>query len=321
MQIGRFTMELGSGRLIAQEAYRDVTRTFTGAKVRWPRIGSGAFTAFAVLPVATLPDGRDGLLHNRIELDAQYLNQKFWVRSTNGKASGSVTAERRIFTRSASMMTRESARRAIKLWTAGLRLFRPATVGAWDVDVESAWQRGRANASSTAADRRALDVSSRLLHLHAGHTFARNWSPRLGSRDYGSGDADPLTANGIDSTDYLGTAAWSSPPRAFTAHSDARISTRLVFVSRSHPVRAPMPSRCTACAAGRRRRCLCKHRHARSDRSVRPRWRSANRCAVPHLDQPGVVRLESARRTPSPVVYAPRRMRLVKATPPSSTAM
>jgi hypothetical protein len=35
LQIGRFTMELGSGRLVAQEPYRDVTRTFTGGKFRW----------------------------------------------------------------------------------------------------------------------------------------------------------------------------------------------------------------------------------------------------------------------------------------------
>jgi len=71
LQIGRFAMELGSGRLIAQEAYRDVPRTFTGAKVRWPPHSSGRVTAFAVVPVAILPEGRDGLLRNRIELDTE----------------------------------------------------------------------------------------------------------------------------------------------------------------------------------------------------------------------------------------------------------
>ena len=193
VQIGRFTMELGSGRLIAQEAYRDVTRTFTGAKVRWPRVGSGALTAFAVLPVATLPDGQDGLLHNRIELDAQYFNQKFW---------GAIYEPERLWLRYRGEVyfyalgehddpgKRETRDR--EMWTAGVRLFRPATVGAWDIDVESAWQRGRARASTAATDRSGLNVSSRLLHLHAGHTFARNWSPRVGVEyDYGSGDADP----------------------------------------------------------------------------------------------------------------------------------
>jgi hypothetical protein len=79
-----------------------------------------------------------------------------------------------------------------KLWTAGIRLLRPAKIGAWDVDVESAWQRGRAHASSAAADRRALNVRARLLHLQGSYTFDRHWAPRVGVEyDYGSGDADP----------------------------------------------------------------------------------------------------------------------------------
>ena len=78
VQLGRFSMELGSGRLIAQEAYRDVTRTFTGAKVRWRPTGSGTLTAFAVLPVLTLPADRESLLDNRIDADEEHLNQKLW---------------------------------------------------------------------------------------------------------------------------------------------------------------------------------------------------------------------------------------------------
>ena len=194
VQIGRFTMELGSGRLVAQEAYRDVTRTFTGAKVRWPRIGSSAVTAFAVLPVVTLPENRDDLLHNRIELDTERVNQKFW---------GALYERERLWLRTRGEVylyaldehddpgRRETRDR--KLWTAGIRLLRPPAIGAWDVDVESAWQRGRAHASSAAADRRALDVAARLLHLQASYTFDRSWLPRLGVEyDYGSGDANPV---------------------------------------------------------------------------------------------------------------------------------
>ena len=193
VQIGRFTMEMGSGRLVAQEPYRDVTRTFTGGKVRWPRVASGAFTAFAVLPVAILPDAPDGLRRNRIELDTQHFNQTFW---------GALYERERLWLGHRGEVylyalgehddpgKRETRDR--KLWTAGGRLFRPATVGGWDLDLESAWQRGHVHATSAAADRRALEASSRLLHVHTGYTFARNWSPRLGVEyDYGSGDADP----------------------------------------------------------------------------------------------------------------------------------
>jgi hypothetical protein len=78
VQIGRFSMgELGSGRLIAHEAYRDVTRTFTGAKVRCRPHVNGQVTGFGVFPVATLPDGRQDLLHNRIARDAELFNQRF----------------------------------------------------------------------------------------------------------------------------------------------------------------------------------------------------------------------------------------------------
>jgi hypothetical protein len=186
-------VELGSGRLIAQEAYRDVTRTFTGAKARWPRVAGGALTAFAVLPVATLPDDRDALLGNRVEADAQHFNQRFWGTlyerdrfwlRTRGEAYVYALREHD------DPGKRETRDR--KLWTAGFRVFRPASAGAWDADVESAWQGGRAHASTAATDTRGLDVSARLLHLHSGYTFKRAWAPRLGVEyDYGTGDAGP----------------------------------------------------------------------------------------------------------------------------------
>ena len=195
VQFGRFSMELGSGRLVAQEAYRDVTRTFTGAKVRWRR-GRSAVTAFAVLPVVTLPENRDDLLHNRIELDTQHVNQKFW---------GALYERERLWHRTRAEVyvyalderddpgKRETRDR--NLWTTGIRLLRPPAIGAWDVDVEPAWQFGRTRASSAAGDRRALAVSARLLHLQASYTFDQPWSPRVGVEyDYGSGDADPADA-------------------------------------------------------------------------------------------------------------------------------
>jgi hypothetical protein len=193
VQIGRFSMELGSGRLVAQEAYRDVTRTFTGAKVRWPRIDGNALTAFAVLPVVTLPENRDGLLHNRIELDTQHLNQKFWgAHYERERLWLGARAEVYLYALGEHDDPGKRETRDRKLWTTGVRLLRPAKIAAWDVDVESAWQRGRAHASSAAADRRALQVSARLLHLQASYTFDRPWSPRVGVEyDYGSGDANP----------------------------------------------------------------------------------------------------------------------------------
>lgn len=193
VQLGRFSMELGSGRLIAQEAYRDVTRAFTGATVRWRPYANGTVTGFGVFPVATRPDSRDALLENRAARDTELLNQRFW---------GALYERERVWRRTRAEAylyglrehdvpgRRETRDRA--LWTAGVRLYRPSSTGAWDIDVESAWQRGNVHASSAASDGRALDVSARLLHAQAGYSFARPWSPRVGLEyDYGSGDADP----------------------------------------------------------------------------------------------------------------------------------
>lgn len=191
VQVGRFSVELGSGRLIAREAYRDVTRTFTGAKVRWRPGGRGILTGFGVFPVATLPDGRDALLHNQIARDRELLSQRFW---------GALYERERLWRRTHGEVYLYDLRehdepgrpetRDRKLWTAGFRLYHPPSFGAWDVDVESASQRGSARASSAPSDVRPLNVSARLLHGRAGYTFARSWSPRLGIEyDYGSGDS------------------------------------------------------------------------------------------------------------------------------------
>jgi hypothetical protein len=192
VQIGRFTMELGSGRLIAQEAWRDVARAFTGTKVRWRPDTTGLVTAFGVFPVATLPDTREALLHNRMAADRELWNQTFWGalyerdrlwRRTRGEAYVYRLREHDV----AGRKTRDR-----RLWTAGIRVYRAASVGAWDVEVESVWQRGRVHASGVLSDSRPLDVSARLLHAHAGRTFAGPWSPRVGVEyDYGSGDRDP----------------------------------------------------------------------------------------------------------------------------------
>lgn len=193
VQVGRFSMELGSGRLIAQEAYRDVARAFTGTRASWRPHTTGTVTLFGVFPVATFPDDRDGLLHNRMAADRELWNQTFWGvfyqrdrlwRRTGGEAYVYGLHEHDVPGR------RETRDR--QLWTAGFRLYRPASVGAWDVDVESAWQRGHARASSVPSDTRPLEVSARWLHAHAGRAFAGPWSLRVGVEyDYGSGDRNP----------------------------------------------------------------------------------------------------------------------------------
>lgn len=196
-QIGRFPLEIGAGRLVAEEAYRDVTRAFTGVDLRWSRGRHGAVRAFAVLPVLTLPDDRDSLLVNTARADREYANLAFlglvyerprpW-RGTRAEAYVFALRERDVAGR------RETRNR--RLWTTGGRWVRAAGPRTWDFDVEGIWQTGRAHASLAGTDARDLSVAASYVHASAGYTSRRRWSPRVGvEADYGSGDDTPGDAH------------------------------------------------------------------------------------------------------------------------------
>lgn len=193
VQVGRFTMELGSGRIVAQEAYRDVTRSFTGAKARlWPST-KGALTLLAVLPTRTLPEGRQDLLHNKLQRDRDSFHQvfsgAFYERERLPKG---MRAEGYAFALAEHDDPGRLETRDRSLWTAGFRLLRAPARATWDLELEGAWQWGEARATTDPADTRDLDVTARLLHAQGSYTLARAWSPRLGLEyDYGSGDSSP----------------------------------------------------------------------------------------------------------------------------------
>jgi len=194
VQAGRFSMELGSGRLVAQEAYRDVTRTFTGALLQWRHVGQSAITAFAVLPVLTLPDDRVALLDNHVQRDREHLNSRFWgVLFERPTFWLGMHGEAYVFRLDEHDVAGKRETRDRAIWTGGGRLFRAAARRKYDVDVEAAGQMGRAHASSAPTDQRALDVAAWYLHGSTGFTWSPSWVPRLGVEyDYGSGDTSPV---------------------------------------------------------------------------------------------------------------------------------
>ena len=187
-------MELGSGRLVAQEAYRDVTRTFTGALFRWRRAGRGAITAFAVLPVLTLPDDRESLLDNRIQPDREHLNSRFWgTLYERPEFWLGMRGETYVFRLDEHDVGGKRETRDRAIWTGGGRVFRGSVAQRYDLDVEAAGQVGHAHSSSEPTDERALDVAAWYVHASTGYTWSRSWAPRLGVEfDYGSGDTSPI---------------------------------------------------------------------------------------------------------------------------------
>jgi hypothetical protein len=212
---GRFTLDLGSRRLVARANFRNSTNAFTGVRLEWRGPGAAAVTdsalLFWALPHTRLPRDPDGIRANAVEFDRESLDvQLFGASFTKASVLGG-TAQ----LYSLGLLERDApgfptANR--RLYTAGLRLFRPPQRGHFDHDFEAAYQLGTTRATILATDATVLDVAAHFVHAEAGYSFAATWSPRLVLQyDLASGDDDdPRSFNRFDT--LFGARRWEFGP-------------------------------------------------------------------------------------------------------------
>lgn len=183
---GRFTLNLGSRRVIARNAFRNTINVFTGANLVLGGKEAGA-TVFWAVPPARLPDESERLRDNAAELDRERGSPRLWGAWGHATFFGS-TGEAYLY-RLAEQDSPDILTRNRHLWTMGVRLFRAPHAGAWDHDLEGAYQWGRARQSTAVTDLVDRQVAAGFFHGEGGYTFANGWQPRpaLGF-DYGSGD-------------------------------------------------------------------------------------------------------------------------------------
>ena len=188
VQLGRFTLNLGSRRLVAADDYRNTTNGYTGASVSIGRREATSVSLIYVLPQVRLPDAPQGIN----DQDA------VWDRESNDLAlfGGVATAPNLAFggaLQASYFGLRENDRadtatRDRELDTFGLRAFRAPALGAFDFDVEAFAQTGAASAS-TASNAPTQDVSAWFAHAELGRQFENTWRVRLAlAADYASGD-------------------------------------------------------------------------------------------------------------------------------------
>lgn len=185
---GRFTMNLGSRRLVARAAYRNTTNAFTGARFDWSSRAGDALTVFWTMPQTRLPDGLAAIEDNHVELDRERSGLQFFgVSGTKARVLGG-TLEAYVY-RLAEDDSPSQQTRNRHLWTPGLRLYRAPASGAIDWELEGAWQTGRTRATTAPTDTGDLDVSAWFGHSSVGYTVASAFQPRLSiAVDYASGD-------------------------------------------------------------------------------------------------------------------------------------
>jgi hypothetical protein len=171
-------------------------------------------------------------LNNEIVADTQSFNQQFYgVYLEAPPWKWEIRAEAYYF-----HLQEEASPdlRGRHLQTPGLRLYRNATPGQWDFEIESTYQFGtsRLRSGSTAPE---LDHQAHHHHGAIGYTVQAVWSPRAGIRyDFASGDSDPNdlknerfdTLFGARRFEFGPTGIYGAIPRANLSSPEYNFSIR-----------------------------------------------------------------------------------------------
>lgn len=226
---GRYTLDLGSRRLIARNVYRNTTNAFTGLTFRL-RDGAGLWQiqAFANQPVLRLPEDKPQLLNNDWAWDRELEGSVFTgaLAEADGLPFG-IHSELYLYYlgEDASSPLNRS------LFTPGLRLYRSARKGEFDFEGETIGQTGSARPSRTATE--ALEVAAYFEHIQAGYTFDLPWDPRiLVQYDYATGGRTGKISHSFDT--LYGARRWEYGPTgifgAFARNNINSPGTRLFVI-------------------------------------------------------------------------------------------
>lgn len=188
LQAGRFTLNLGSRRLIAADDYRNTTNGYTGIRADLGLGGGTSATLIYTLPQVRRPDDRASLDDNRVKFDRESFDLVLWGGLMTKKLGASGNAIELSYFHLGERDAPSRPTRDRSLETVGMRLYRDPAPSRFDFESETFYQFGKISGGLAPASA-ALDVSSWFTHLEAGYSFRHNWSPRLSIEfDYASGD-------------------------------------------------------------------------------------------------------------------------------------
>lgn len=191
LTLGRFTMDVGSRRLIARANYRSILQSFDGARAIWASDDRYKVTAFYTHPTTRLPSDTPSALDNEVTLNASYDSVRFSGLNIETHLPLSIVSEVYLY----DLDEKDSPGNATRnrdLSTIGIRLLRAPAGGKLDFDLEYAGQTGSVRATTSAADITDLDQDANVLHAQLGYTLDAPWSPRIALQyDQASGDQSP----------------------------------------------------------------------------------------------------------------------------------
>lgn len=189
IRAGRFTMALGSKRLITRGSFSNVSKGFAGVRADSVIDDNNDVTLFYVMPQRIEPDNKIDLVNNKFQMDKATLSQRFW----GGYYRNRDWLPLDIFTDAYFYSLQEHDNPELQLrnrhlFTLGGRLYRPETLGKIDFDVEAAMQFGRVrttfqvdpdNPDAILPDPIRTGAFAGFVHADIGYTFDHPLSPRL----------------------------------------------------------------------------------------------------------------------------------------------
>jgi len=191
-QVGRFTLNLGSRRLVAADDYRNATNGYTGLRVDTKSKSGIATTLIYTLPQVRLPDDQASILDNRTRFDRESADLALWGGLLSKRAqTNSLLLETSFFALDErDAPGRPTRDRTLRNW--GLRVLKDPAPAAIDYEAEVIHQWGSISASGAAAAP-LLNVDADFLHVDTGYTFKGPAKVRVSVEyDYASGDdSDP----------------------------------------------------------------------------------------------------------------------------------
>jgi hypothetical protein len=188
IKAGRFTLNIGSRRLVSRQNYRNTTNAYTGVFADWTTGDGYKIQLLWSMPQIRLPEDANGIRDDKVKWDKETTDLQFFGgHLTVPKTLGGVVEAYAFGLREKDSPTRLTRNR--RLWTVGARAFRKPAKGQWDHDIEAAYQFGKTRRTTGVTDLSDLDVEAWFAHAEVGYGFADKLKPRLSVHmDVASGD-------------------------------------------------------------------------------------------------------------------------------------
>ena len=187
LQAGRFTLNLGSRRLVAADDYRNTTNGYTGVRADLRLADRTSATVFYTRPQQRRPEDPEALRNNRFELDREDGSQRLYGGYLSRPLPGGGLAEVG-YVRFHETDRGDRPTRDRDLHSVSSRVITEPRAGKLDYEAELIRQVGHVR-TGLQEDAPVQDVSAWFIHGDAGYTFKHPWRPRLSAEyDHATGD-------------------------------------------------------------------------------------------------------------------------------------